>query len=428
MVNKLNRKLSVSGIRSIEDVVEKHLCTGCGACEYAEPKRYEMRETLEHCNRPFLRDKPAVETGRGLAACPGFFLEHEETHSNENLLKELFPAWGPVIAVYEGYSLDEEIRFKSSSGGAATALSLFALQNNEVEGVLHVGPVENAPYLNETKYSTDRAGLIKNSGSRYAPSSPCDGLGELVARQKKSVFVGKPCDVAAVHKLKRTDTSLDSKLEVTISFFCAGTPSTKGVTKLLNREKVNPLSSLSSLKYRGFGWPGLWVADFRDKKGALNSASLTYKESWGFLQKYRQWRCYICPDHTGEFADISVGDPWYREPTEGEIGKSLIVVRTEKGKRFLEAAVAEGFIYLENSDASLLPRSQPNLIKARGMLWGRLLALRLAGASVPKYKGFGMARYWLRELTFRERLSSILGTIKRVYAKGLRKRLRIEQL
>lgn len=67
---------------------------------------------------------------------------------------------------------------------------------------------------------------------------------------------------------------------------------------------------LVALKYHGSGWPGFAEAEYQDGR-VTKKASLTYEESWGnILQKYRQWRCYVCPDHTGEYADIAVVDPW----------------------------------------------------------------------------------------------------------------------
>lgn len=70
-------------------------------------------------------------------------------------------------------------------------------------------------------------------------------------------------------------------------------------------------------------------------------------ESWGFLQKYRPYRCHLCPDGTGEFADISCGDPWYREIKEHETGYSLALARTQRGREILHAAIDAGYAVLK---------------------------------------------------------------------------------
>lgn len=154
------------------------------------------------------------------------------------------------------------------------------------------------------------------------------------------------------------------------------------------------------------------------------AASLTYDESWGYLEAFRQWRCRVCVDHSGEFADISVGDPWYRELTGNEKGSSLIIARTGRGNDFLKEAVAAGTLNLELSAPTLIDQSQPNLIKSRGQLWGRLFALKLMRAPYPRYEGFTMFRFWWADLTMKEKIQSIGGTIKRVFRKNLLKRNR----
>jgi coenzyme F420 hydrogenase subunit beta len=164
-----------------------------------------------------------------------------------------------------------------------------------------------------------------------------------------------------------------------------------------------------------------------DDEGVEQVVQRTYAESWGFVQRYRQWRCYICPDHTGEFADLAVGDPWYRKVEPGEPGSSLIVVRTEKGRAILEAAVKAGYIVVSSEDVSLLPRSQPNLLNTRGGLWARLLVLRLFGAAVPKYVGLRSFPFWLRNLSLKAKLSSFSGTITRVFKKRLRDRVDVTE-
>jgi coenzyme F420 hydrogenase subunit beta len=171
----------------------------------------------------------------------------------------------------------------------------------------------------------------------------------------------------------------------------------------------------------------MWTAVHEDDAGVEQVVQRTYAESWGFVQRYRQWRCYICPDHTGEFADLAVGDPWYRKVDPGEPGSSLIVVRTEKGRAILKAAVEAGYIVVSSEDASLLPRSQPNLLNTRGGLWARLLVLRVFGAAAPRYEGLRSFPFWLRDLSFKAKLSSFSGTIKRVFKKRLRDRIEVTE-
>ena len=357
---------------------------------------------LDHCRRPRLR--PGIDPrtlgpdSDAMKVCPGIRLAHTFDRSSPAYKRELMDGWGPVLEVWEGHAGDAAIRWAGSSGGAVTALALYCLEREGMHGVLHTGAREDVPYLNQTVMSRSREELLSRTGSRYAPSSPCDGLQQIMDAPQPCVFIGKPCDVAAAQNLRRLRPELDAKLGLTIGFFCAGTPSTRGTLELLKRAGVSDPATVRSLRYRGNGWPGMWRVEWEEDDG-VHVKEMTYADSWGFLQKYRQWRCYICPDHTGEFADVSVGDPWYRQVEPGEAGSSLIVARTERGRRIIEEAIAAGYLVAQVVPAERLPQSQPNLLKTRGSLWARLWTLRLLGAGVLAYRGFGMFRYWWSELS-----------------------------
>lgn len=408
-------------IETIEDVVNAQLCTGCGVCAYMEPQRYRMGDALEFGRRPFVIDDATTSSTQALAVCPGVKLSHSDKlgAGQDEISPELLAGWGPVYGVWEAYAIDDEIRRAGSSGGAATALSLFCIEHEGMAGVLHTAARGTSPILNETVFSTTREQLLARTGSRYAPASPADGLSLVEVAERPCVFVGKPCDAAAVQNARKLRPAVDKNIGIVVAFFCAGTPSTKGNLELLRTIGIADPSSVKELRYRGNGWPGMWTVRYTNIRGEEETRQMTYAESWGFLQKYRQWRCYVCPDHTGEFADIAVGDPWYRPVQPDEPGKSLIVARTQRGLALIKAAAAAGYLVLEREAVELLPASQPNLLGSRGALWARLITLRVMGAAVPRFSGFGMFQFWIKNLSFKEKLSSFAGTVKRVYIKKL---------
>jgi coenzyme F420 hydrogenase subunit beta len=150
------------------------------------------------------------------------------------------------------------------------------------------------------------------------------------------------------------------------------------------------------------------------------SASMSYADGWGkILQKHTQWRCRLCADHLGEHADLSIGDPWYRPIGEHEPGDSLIVVRTERGRRILRAAVEAGYLEIEARTLETLAASQPNLERTKGAVFARCITARLVGAAAPVYRGGAMHRVWWRALTPVAKLKSVLGTLKRIFRKRI---------
>jgi coenzyme F420 hydrogenase subunit beta len=409
----------------LKQVVDYQLCCGCGLCAYLYPDRIRMADAPAFGRRPkFSNDPEEINTFHlALDLCPGVGLSHtSETLCQQGGIESLADHWGPVLEVWEGYATDPEIRFKGSSGGVLSAISLYCLEREGTHGVLHTTADDQMPYLNKTILSRNRNSILAAAGSRYSPASPCEGLHEIEHAPAPCVFIGKPCDVVAVQRARKHRHALHIKVGLTMACFCAGTPATNGTLAMLRQMGIDSLDELVALRYRGFGWPGKTRAEKQTEIGTT-STELTYEQSWGdILQKHRQWRCYICPDHTGEFADIATGDPWYREKIENEQGCSLIVARTQLGQHIVERAIAAHYLTAEKVDPLFLPASQPNLLKTRAMLWGRLLALKLLRAPCPSYNGFALALSWNKNLILREKVQSLLGTMKRVYKKRLKKK------
>lgn len=404
-------------LRTVHEVASRQLCTGCGVCAYLAPGEIRMVDVADHGRRPL----PLVPTGGGAAdamrCCPGVGLGHDSPAPAAGEIGELRPLWGPVRALWEGYATDPEVRFAGSSGGVTTALAAFCVEQRGMAGVLHTAARADLPYLNETRFSRTRAELLAETGSRYAPASPCERLDLVEQADGPAVFIGKPCDVAAVRMAATVRPQLADRLGLLIAFFCAGTPSTRGTLEMLAAMGVDP-AEVTSVRYRGMGWPGraraVVAGDAPDQ-----DHSLSYQQSWDqILQRHRQWRCYLCADHTGELADVAVGDPWHRS-TDGDPGRSLVLARTERGAAMVAEAVRAGVLTLTPASLDVLRASQPNLVQSRGAVWGRVLTLRLAGQAAPRFRHMPMLRVWWQDLTLVEKLRSTVGTLRRIIRRRL---------
>ena len=405
---------------NIEDVAAWQLCCGCGACAYMDPDEIVMIDTLAYGRRPRLRNRniDVRANEEALTVCPGIALRRPGT-ARPGIIQDLMPAWGPVLGVWEGYAEDRQIRYEGASGGTATALAFYGMEQSGMYGTLHIRAREDIPYLNRTVLSQTKEDLLAGAGSRYAPASPCDGLDMIEEAPAPCVFIGKPCDVAAVRKVVELRPRLKDKIGLTIAFFCAGTPSTVGTLAMLRHMGIEDPGSLISLRYRGRGWPGEVTATYRDN-GAIVSRTLTYEQSWGtILAKQRQWRCYICPDHVGEFADIAVADAWHQSIRDHQPGRSVIIARTARGKQFLQQAISAGYLKAEPVSPEVLPACRPGQAPYLGQLWARLQTLKALQVPTPDYKGFALFELWKAELSVREKGRSILSTVKRILFKRL---------
>ncbi|MBL4838880.1 MAG: Coenzyme F420 hydrogenase/dehydrogenase, beta subunit C-terminal domain [Kordiimonadaceae bacterium] len=399
---------------NLQAILDNHLCTGCGACAAIVPDTIEMAETQDENRRPHLKQALNSFTEQKIqSVCPS--LSASTMPDPKSILES---AWGPVLEVWQGHAVDEHIRYKASSGGAITALALNAIERSGFHGALHIKACKSDPTRNEARISQNRHQLLEGAGSRYAPASICDKLHLITGAAQKTVVIGKPCDIAGALSVARFMPEVKEKMGLTISIFCAGTPSNSGTSKLLQRLSPSKPGHLLELNYRGDGWPGKMRTKWQIGN-KIERQSISYEEGWGeILQQHRQWRCHTCNDHTGEYADISVGDPWQTPRQHNKIGQSLIIVRTERGRKAVRKAQEDGYLVIEKQEPNILFDAQPNLFSTKGAVWGRSVALSTCGIQAPT-KTKASFNCWMA-LPITAKMQSILGTIKRIIQKRLR--------
>ncbi|GAG74426.1 unnamed protein product [marine sediment metagenome] len=120
----------------IENVINKHLCCGCGTCVGVCPT--DVIDFKEHGYYPeWLDENKCNDCGFCVNACPGNGLPIN------NITKELRTPqqkYNKDIGNYKqflvGHSEDEFIRRKSASGGIATSLLIYVLDKKIVDKVI----------------------------------------------------------------------------------------------------------------------------------------------------------------------------------------------------------------------------------------------------------------------------------------------------
>jgi coenzyme F420 hydrogenase subunit beta len=176
---------------------------------------------------------------------------------------------------------------------------------------------------------------------------------------------------------------------VALSFFCAGIPSFRGTDELLREMGVAP-NDVRAFRYRGHGWPGSAAASTD-----LGESEMDYHDSWAkVLTRFRHERCKICPDGTGELADITFGDAWHLDtgrPSFAEAdGRSLIITRTAVGAAALAGAAGAGVISANDFSLKDIALIQPYQAKRKGPIAARLVGRRLVGSAVPHFRHLGL--------------------------------------
>ena len=394
-------------LRSVE---KGDLCSGCGLCAaVTEPGSVAMRLEPDGYLRPeVLRTLSPREDALVAAVCPGLRLRQENAEGEDH------PIWGPILKTRIGHATDPDLRFHASSGGVLSATLVYLLESKTVDYVVQTAVSPESPVHNAIAESLDRNSVYDAAGSRYSPSAPLSDVCRQLQQPGRFAFVGKPCDVAALRALGRHDPRVAEKIPFVISFFCAGVPSLKGTDEILARLGVRD-DEVAGFRYRGDGWPGATTVTTRDGR----TAQMSYAEAWGgILSRHLQFRCKICPDGSGGFADMVCADAWYGDDkgypafAESE-GRSLVITRTRKGEDLILRAQDAGYIALSDVDAGEIARMQPFQARRKMLIVSRLAALALFARPRPRYQGLSLMRA-ARMAGAWDTAKSFLGMFKRL--------------
>lgn len=383
-------------------VVQNHFCLGCGLCESICPS-YKMELKSNGFYYPHIPQNREMSKENSMGrVCPSI---------NVNAPKGNNLIWGNVKIAYLGWANDDEIRKNSSSGGIVASLAIYLLENGLIDGFIHVKQDETNLLKNVLTVSTNREDVIKASGSRYAPSLFLNNILQILEKDNsKYAFAGKPCDIVAIKNLQKEYPQFKDRISLFIAIFCGGVPSLNATKKLLGS---NDIKGLKLLRYRGEGWPGFFTAKFENG----NELKKTYNESWGeVLGHHVMFRCKICPDTIGLSADITIGDGWktkdgYPDFTECD-GRSFVLVRTNVGNDFLQAAFKQHRVTIEKLPLDQIKEMQPTQYRLRFIKFFRLFPFLVVYPGLFKLKGLNLFKLSIRsnwKIAFRE----LKGSIKR---------------
>lgn len=314
-------------------ICEKEQCTGCAACANRCPKHcISMVEKtgLGHLY-PQIDQASCVDCGACKNVCPA--IHPVELHS-------------PVKA-YAGWDKDDKEYATSTSGGAASAFSrLIIRQGGVVYGcsisgleVKHIR-VDNIP------------DLYKLKGSKYVQSTINDCYRQVLDdlhHDRKVLFIGTPCQVAALKSLVRKD---DPNL-YTIDLICHGVPSLSHLKKHI--KKVCKGKIPDEIYFRKGSQLLLLLLKGGKEIYRNELFKQRYKDSYynaffdGF--SYRE-SCYHCRYATsGRCSDITIGDFWGLQgelPLAHPMGCSVLLPLTNNGYELL-SAISDDFHLFERT-------------------------------------------------------------------------------
>jgi coenzyme F420 hydrogenase subunit beta len=375
-------------------ISQQGLCIGCGVCEaIAGPERVRCTITPNGYERPVIvgdLDHATVEAV--YRVCPGVTVTGLPDEAAAGATID--PVWGPWRRIVMAWAGDPAVRFRGSTGGVLTALGMYLLDSGEVDAVLHAGPSTEHPSFGESRISRTSADVLDAVGSRYGPTAVLTRLEEALASAERIAVIAKPCDLSALRLRARDDARIDALVQYWLTMVCGGFMAPEGMAERMMWFGVDA-DEVTGVHYRGNGCPGPTVFE----RGDREPVSVSYLDFWG--DDERTWtlpyRCKICPDGTGEAADIIAADTWpaatpTAERMADDPGSNVVVARTAAGAALLEAAAGTAHLTLgQPATIADLDLWQPHQVRKKQVSWARQTGRRIAGAMPIEIEGLRSA-------------------------------------
>ena len=310
------------------EIIDKNSCTGCGACANVCPYGCISMQSGEYgFYSPIVSKENCVECGLCEKRCP--ILSGGIKNSNSEL-PQVFAAW----------SLDNDIRLCSTSGGVFSEFAKYVLS---VGGSV-VGARYTKDHLVEHCIIDDVADLEKIRQSKYIQSFTGNIFKEIKKNLDKGsvvAFCGSPCQVAGLLSFLHDNP----ENLITLDFICHGMNSPMAYTSYLDMLAKKYKSRVKRVwfKNKTYGWNRFSTRiDFENGEQYLQDRNSDLFMR-GYIEQnlYMRSCCFDC--HYKKFprvADITLGDFWgvadYKPSLDQDLGTSLIMLNSAKSEQLFE--------------------------------------------------------------------------------------------
>lgn len=308
----------------VNDVLMRDLCIGCGMCVDICPyfRNYKGKTArLFPCT---------LEQGRCNAHCP-------KTEVDLDALSRFY--WGKP---YDGAPLGHFTRILAAragdivsgqfqGGGTVSALVTYALTHKMAEGAVLTGAEGIAPVA---RWLTEPNEVTGQAGSKFIAAPTLSALNRAVQEGAQNLaVVGTPCQMTAVAQMRMNPLEREDftdPIALTIGLFCNWALDHRTLTAYLS-ERMN-VSDITGMDIPPPPAETLVVKTRDgDKRFPLNE-----------VRRLIPHTCFICPDMTAEWSDVSVG------MYEGRPGWNTLLIRTAAGAQIVDRAVTDGWLVIES--------------------------------------------------------------------------------
>ena len=319
------------------EVVETNLCTGCAACVMACPRdvlEYDHAETYQPFNVELsTAADDCVHGQRGCdictRACPRF--RDWEVECDQALFgraREPDEVTGVRRGVFLARATDPAVLEAGQDGGLVSALLLWGLETDRIEGALTSRLSSTRLWDGEPFLATNRDEVFEAAGSRYTYAANPLAMKEAERRGiKRLALVGMSCQASINGTLQaRRVNKYARRIEITLGLLCSKSFANDGKRQVITEDYGVPLDDIAKVNIKGR------FQVWRRSTGELVEIPLKQ------MQQATREGCKLCPDFAAEHADIATGGLGQRD------GWTLAVVRTQRGEDWMREAEADGVI------------------------------------------------------------------------------------
>ena len=379
--------------RKIDYVVQKKLCTECGACWGVCPKDNIQFSYDKHGKIYYyiIDHSRCGHCSLCIQICPGIGVDFRHLHSEIFHEEPKHPfhynSIGPHHGVYLGKALDINIFQNGATAGVTTAMLAYALENLDLDGVfvakMNKG-VDDRRLLSVSLFlARNRHELISGQQSKYmtVPMAQCLRHILYEGRKHRFAFVGIGCHMHALRKAEQVLPQLKERIVLRMGIFCGHCMDQRGTRHLLGLLGTKP-DHVHEVQYRSGQWPGHFSVT--DTAGHTKRISHLAWTSY-VMTLFEKWRCHFCPDPLNQWADISAGDPWLPELYQSK-GQNIVIPRTEIGKKALDNANEKKYIQLKAlSEDQVIKSQHKTLYRKRKMILAYNKIASLKHLPYPSY-------------------------------------------
>jgi coenzyme F420 hydrogenase subunit beta len=310
----------------LQNVIQKDLCIGCGACISLCPyfRSYKGKTAMMFpCT---------LEKGRCFAYCPKIEVDLDEI--SQAIFGREYEA-NPLgshrsVKIAKAGTKVEKGAFQA--GGAVSALMKFAFQKKYIDAAVLTDKEGILPVPKVVKSAKD---VVKMASSKYTASPTLSAFNQAVKDGYKKIgIVGTPCQTLSIAQMRMnpmSEAGFSDPTGLVIGLFCTWALDFRSfdgfVSKKMDVTKIRKVDIPPP--------PAEVMEIYLDNKKKI-------KIPLDEIRKLVPETCSYCIDMTSEFADISVG------VLEGKPNMNTLIIRTERGQKIVDEAVKAGFLIVKD--------------------------------------------------------------------------------